>query len=154
MLNKGLEVFEHINLNEPRVCDECGGIDIKYNGIGEYQCASCKHIMYDDYGKVRNYLEKNPGATAVEVSTAVGVSKEKIRRLLRDDKIQIAPGSATFIFCENCGEGILSGRLCLKCAAELNKANKSSSSSRISNITGGFGKSVSGQSGAKRFDKK
>ena len=95
-----------IDLSEPTKCEKAG-IHIKYNGIGEYECEECRFKMYDDYGKVRNYLEQHPGATATEVSEMVGVTNQKIRRLLKDDKIQIAPGSATFIYCEKCGTGIL-----------------------------------------------
>lgn len=154
MLNNGLEQFDHINLNKPVKCEKCDCENIKYNGIGEYECEECKFVMYDDYGKVRNYIEEHPGATATDVSLAVGVSKEKIRRLLREDKIQIAPGSATFLYCEKCGAGIRSGRFCFKCLEEETRANKTVSNHRSSNIAGGFGKSVSGQSGAMRYDKK
>lgn len=155
MLSEGLDRIAYTNLNQPVKCEECGSTDIKYNGIGEYQCNSCGFLMYDDYGKVRNYIEQNPGATASEVSLAVGVSKEKIRHLLRDDKIQIAPGSPTFLHCEKCGVDIRSGRLCFKCAAEANMENRlNKAANRVSNVTGGFGKSVSGQNGARRFDKR
>ena len=155
MQNNGLEQFDRIDLSEPTKCEKCGSVHIKYNGIGEYECEECRLKMYDDYGKVRNYLEQHPGATATEVSEMVGVTKQKIRRLLKDDKIQIAPGSATFIYCEKCGTGILSGRFCASCIAEMgNSVNANTKSQRGSNITGGFGMGTKGQSGAKRFEKK
>ena len=147
--------LEHLNLNEPVRCEKCGSMKIKYNGVGEYQCEACGFLMYDDYGKVRNYIERNPGATSTEVSKAVGVSKEKINRLLREDKIQIAPGSATFLRCEKCDAEIRSGRYCIKCTDEMNKGSSlAKASSRSSSISGGFGKTARTQSGAKRFDKK
>lgn len=155
MFGNGLNSIEHLSLNEPTKCDKCGGVDIKYNGIGEYQCVDCGNLMYDDYGKVRNYIEENPGATASEVSNAVGVSKEKIRRLLREDKIQIAPGSPTFLHCESCGVDIRSGRYCVKCAQEVNKAKANAQAlARTTRVTGGFGKHANAQDGAKRFDKR
>ena len=153
-INGGL--LEHMSLNEPVRCEKCGSMEIKYNGVGEYACKACGFLMYDDYGKVRNYIEQNPGATANEVSIAVGVSKEKIRRLLREDKIQIAPGSATFLRCDVCGADIRSGKLCIKCAAEAHKeAAAQKIASRVSAVHGGFSKNTTAQSsGAKRFDKK
>ena len=153
MLSNNL--IEHFSLNEPTVCDECGGEDIKYDGIGEYHCVDCGHVMFDDYGKVRNYLEQHVGATANEVSLAVKVSKEKIRRLLREDKIQIAPGSATFLSCEICGADIRSGRLCQNCLDNRNRASRLNDfQNKKSNVTGGFGKSKNDGAGAKRFDRK
>lgn len=152
MLNN-IDTLETINLNEPVKCEKCGSDDLKYNGIGEYQCKSCGFLMYDDYGKVRNYLEENPGATASDVSRAIGVTKEKIRRLLREDKIQIAPGSATFLKCDNCGTDIRSGRLCDKCSHELNRSKLAQAIGK-SSILGGFSKAKAESSGAKRFDRR
>ena len=57
--------------------------------------------------------------------------------------------------CEKCGAGILSGRFCASCMAEMgNSVNANTKSQRGSNITGGFGMGTKGQSGAKRFEKK
>ena len=147
--------LQHIDLSEPTKCEECGSTDIKYEGIGEYRCKDCGCIMYDDYGKVRNYIEKNVGATVNDVSIAVGVTREKIRRLLREDKIQIAPESMTFLKCEMCGANIRSGRFCEKCAQEVNRTNKAAEmANRRSAISGGYSKLTGGDSGAKRFDRK
>ena len=51
----------------PTICRECGGI-LVYGGIGEYRCEECGRIEYDDYGKVRNYLEDHKGANVSEIS--------------------------------------------------------------------------------------
>ena len=40
----------------PRVCTECGGVMI-FKGVGEYHCEECGAVDYDDYGKVRGYIE-------------------------------------------------------------------------------------------------
>lgn len=151
----GIEKLEKKDYNSPIVCEKCGCRRIQYKGVGEYKCEECGFLMYDDYGKVRNYIERNPGATSTEVSAAVGVSKEKIRRLLRDDKIQIAPGSVSFLKCEKCGVDIRSGRYCSSCEREVNSATADARAAlRSSNISGGFAKSQSGAAGAKRFDKR
>jgi len=140
-----------LNYNAPTKCESCGETRIKYTGIGEYQCEKCGFIMYDDYGVVRNYLEKNPGATAGETSAATGVSKSRIRQMLVDDRIQVAPGSAVFLNCVKCGAEIRSGQYCNACEAELRGAKKIEA--KVSHITGGFGKVRTDATGVKRFDR-
>ncbi|MCR4591139.1 MAG: flagellar protein [Lachnospiraceae bacterium] len=89
---------------------------MKYKGIGEYACERCNHLMYDDYGIVRNYLEVNPGATSATVSRATGVSEGEIKNMLREEKLEIREDSRTFLQCEGCGKAILSGRYCEACS--------------------------------------
>lgn len=107
------------DLNKPVRCEKCGSVKIKYLGIGEYKCSDCGFLMYDDYGIVRNYIEKNPGVTQAEVSKATGIKKSRITQLLKEDKIEIAPGSSVFLFCELCGKEIRSGRYCFDCSKTL-----------------------------------
>lgn len=137
------------DINRPTACDKCGG-SMKYRGIGEYSCEKCNNIMYDDYGKVRNYLESHPGATQVEVAQATGVGKTVIRRFLREDKIEIAPNSLVFMYCERCKSPIRSGRYCDRCAAAV---STNDIADKRSNLIKGFGKAPSGQSGARRFER-
>ncbi|MBE5866505.1 MAG: hypothetical protein E7292_09910 [Lachnospiraceae bacterium] len=98
----------------PRVCTECEGVMI-FKGVGEYHCEKCGRVAYDDYGKVRLYLEKNPGANAVAVEAETGVSQKTIRLMLKEARIQVAEGSASFLHCENCRKEIRSGRFCPEC---------------------------------------
>lgn len=100
--------------NRPTICSKCNGIMI-FKGVGEYRCEDCQNVEYDDYGKVRNYIEQHKGATAAEIESEIGVSQRAIRQMLRDSKIEISEGSRTFIKCELCGADIRSGRFCSKC---------------------------------------
>lgn len=136
------------NFGKPTVCDKCSSTKIEYKGVGEYLCSDCGNLMYDEYGKVRNYLEKNPGATQSEVAKATGVAKSKISLMLKDDKIEISAGSMVFMHCEKCGAEIRSGRLCDRCEREKLSEMKNA---RVSNVSGGFSKSKSESGGAKRF---
>ena len=54
---------------------------------------------YDDYGKVRGYIEANKGATAAQIEQAIGVSQRTVRRLLKDGRIEITEGSKVFLRC-------------------------------------------------------
>lgn len=102
----------------PRKCKVCGGIMV-FKGLGEYVCEKCGEREFDDYGKVRNYIDTHRGATAIEIEKATGVSQKSIRSLLREERIEVAKDSKIFIRCERCGTNILSGRYCEKCAKLL-----------------------------------
>ena len=82
----GLEAALNV-YHAPYLCHECGGVMI-FEGVGEYRCEDCGVVDYDDYGKVRNYLEGHKGATALEIEGATGVTRRTIRLLLKDGRIQ------------------------------------------------------------------
>lgn len=148
----GLQKLSTLSYNKPIVCERCGSRHIEYKGIGEYICKDCNYLLYDDYGKVRCYIEKNPGVTQAEVSKATGVSKSKIHQMLKEDKIEISPNSSVFMFCEMCGIEIRSGRYCIHCQTKMDKESKNEN--RKSAIKGGFsGKRTESTSGAKRFSR-
>ena len=134
-------------------CELCGG-EMKYTGIGEYVCKKCSHSMLNDYGKVRSYIEEHPGATQAEVSEATGVGKGKIKQLLREEKIEIADNSASFLRCESCGASIRSGYYCEACA-KLAKTlqGRNEAHDRKAAIEGGYATPTTGASGAKRFNR-
>lgn len=107
--------FSEVNTyNRPTYCSECGGVMV-FKGVGEYQCEKCGYVDYDDYGKVRGYIEKHMGANAAEASKATGVSQKSIREMLKEARLEIAPNSTFFLRCEICGTAIRWGRFCQKC---------------------------------------
>lgn len=113
--------FSEVNTyNRPTYCSECGGVMV-FKGVGEYRCEKCGFISYDDYGKVRNYLEEHMGATTAETSKATGVSQKSVRDMLKEGKIEIAQNSAIFLRCEICGATIRSGRYCSKCETNYHR---------------------------------
>lgn len=143
---KDLDVY-----NRPTKCPECGGIMI-FKGCGEYRCEDCKYIAYDDYGKVRNYVEKHGGATAAQVSEATGVKQKTIRTMLKESRLEIAEGSNSFMKCEMCGAEIRSGRVCSKCEVAYNRAVEEKARRKHEKMMAGFGmEHNTGEEGAKRF---
>ena len=87
--NVNLEgLLRHDDYNVPTRCSKCGKM-LKYLGVGEYKCKECGYTEYDDYGLVRAYLEQNPGATAVQVEKATGVTQKTISLLVRQSKIEV-----------------------------------------------------------------
>ena len=55
----GIDIY-----NRPSVCSVCGG-KMLFVGVGEYHCERCKNVEFDDYGKVRNYIEEHKGKCEV-----------------------------------------------------------------------------------------
>ena len=134
----------------PRVCEKCGGV-LVFKGLGEYQCEECGEKAYDDYGKVRAYIEEHRGATAVEVEAAVGVSQKIIRRLLKDGRIEIAEGSKMFLHCELCDKPIRSGRYCPECEMKMHRSMEEKQREDRNRNLQGFSKGNNSDEGQRRF---
>ena len=139
--------------NRPVYCEKCNGVMV-YKGVGEYKCEDCGYLDYDDYGKVRGYIEKHPGATSAQVSEATKVSQKSIRGMLKDGRLEIAANSAVFLKCEICGEKIRYGRFCEKCEASYHRSlEEKARASRNSNLAGYSAERPKGEEGAKRFSR-
>ena len=147
-----LKILEDFDVyNRPQECSKCGGVMI-FKGCGEYKCEKCRNVEYDDYGKVRNYIEKHRGANAAEASEATGVKQKTIRTMLRESRLEITEGSTVFLKCEVCGTAIRSGRVCSKCEVEFNRRMENKLHERHSKMMSGFGTGrTDGEEGTKRF---
>ncbi|MBE5848723.1 MAG: hypothetical protein E7298_00970 [Lachnospiraceae bacterium] len=139
------------DIHVPLTCTKCGKANPEYKGVGEYRCSECGFTMYDDFGIVRNYLEAHSGATQSQVSQATGVSMETIRYFLKEERLEVTSSSNVMLSCEICNAPIRSGRYCEACSKKLRlKSEAEKSASHKSNISG-YGKTVKGESGARRF---
>lgn len=101
-------------IKRPIICEKCGGI-LVYKGLGEYCCEECNTSEYDDYGKVRLYLEKHRGANVTEISDETGVSHKSIRDMVKENRFEVVESRNGYLKCEVCGTDIKSGRLCRNC---------------------------------------
>ena len=136
--------------NIPYTCEKCGGVMV-FKGLGEYQCEDCGELAYDDYGKVRAYIEEHKGATAFQIEEAIGVSQKTIRRLLRDGRLEVAEGSRTFLHCELCDKPIRSGRFCPECETKMHRSMEAKQRERSHKNVQGFSRNIQGEEGQKRF---
>jgi flagellar operon protein (TIGR03826 family) len=107
-----------------RNCRRCGKI-FTYMG-GTPFCQACRQADEEDFKKVKDYLYKNPGANLTQVSVELDISVEKIRRFLKDGRLEIMSDEGNmFLECENCGKAIKSGRFCDECERDLAAGFKS-----------------------------
>ncbi len=120
---KFVEEFFDDSYHRPEACEKCGS-KLEFIGVGGYRCTKCRHLMYDDYGKVRNYLEDHQGATAGEVSENTGVAEKTITHMLREERLQVSKDSKTFLKCQVCGKAIMSGKYCKTCGQLAQAADK------------------------------
>lgn len=103
--------------SKPMECELCGG-KIYYLDGGRYQCRSCEHIMLDDFGKVKAYIDKHGPSPSPVIAAATGVSAEVIDVFLRRGRLEIPEGSKYYIKCEKCHCSIRYGRFCPDCIKE------------------------------------
>lgn len=136
--------------NIPRVCEKCGGVMV-FKGVGEYQCEDCGELAYDDYGKVRNYIEEHKGATAAQIEEAIGVSQKTIRLLLREGRLEVTEDSRMFLHCEICDKSIRSGRFCPECETKMHRSMEAKQREQLRRDFQGYGAGRQGDEGHKRF---
>lgn len=105
---------------EVRNCRRCGKV---YNYIGGAPiCNVCKEKDEEDYKRVKEYLYKYPGASLSIVSQELDVSVEKIKKFLREGRLEIiGEDSLIFLECESCGKSIRTGRFCTECERDMVK---------------------------------
>ncbi len=104
--------------NKPIECEQCRG-KVIYVGGGRYRCEVCGSESLDDFGKVKEYLEKHGPTPALIVSEATGVYPEIIEMFLKKGKLEIPEGSRYYLKCEKCGCSIRYGRFCPSCVNDL-----------------------------------
>ncbi len=148
MTTRRLQLEELYNI--PRVCKRCGGV-LVFKGVGEYRCEDCGELDYDDYGKVRLYIEEHRGATAAQIEAAIGVSQRSIRQMLKDGRLEVTKDSRTFLKCEICGKAIRSGQYCPECEVTVHRNLEAEQREQIKKNIHGAGMGQKGEEGQRRF---
>lgn len=100
---------------EALVCSECNGI-MRYKSLGHFVCEDCGNEYLDDYGRVRDFLDRRGPSSAIEISTATGVSRKRVTDLINSGRIMVTADSGVSIFCEVCGQKIRYGVRCDRCS--------------------------------------
>lgn len=138
--------------HRPTFCEKCNGVMV-YKGLGEFQCEECEAFAYDDYGKVRNYLDKHRGANVAEISAATGVSNKTIRDMIKENRFEVIESPTGYLRCEMCGIEIKSGRLCSKCEKEYHHKIEAEARAHKKNHIAGGSAMMSEEHGKKRFSR-
>lgn len=108
---------------EVKNCKKCGRIyEAKY---GVNMCLDCIQQDEKDFKKIKEYLYLHPFAKIFEVSTNLDISINKIKRYLREGRIEIVEKDNQFLKCELCGRSICSGQYCDECNKKANYNIKS-----------------------------
>jgi len=103
--------------SKPLTCELCEE-KIYYLDGGRYACRSCGHIMLDDFGKVKQFIEKNGPSPSAVIAYGTGVRQDIINVFLKKGRVEIPEGSRYYIKCEKCGCSIRYGRYCPECVRE------------------------------------
>ena len=136
--------------HRPTFCEKCNGVMV-YKGLGEYQCEECGLVEYDDYGLVRNYLDKHRGANVAEISQVTGVSHKTIRDMIKENRFEVIEAPSGFLRCEMCGKEIKSGRLCNKCEVEYHRKLEADARAKKNHHIAGGSAMMMEEHGKKRF---
>jgi len=100
------------------------------------KCEECRKKEIGVEQEVREYVREHPGVSMQEVSNLFGISRFKIRQMIRRDLIQFADDSVIKLACEGCGAPIIGGRYCDKCLQTVGKGGEQPSRSRLADIGG------------------
>lgn len=111
----GSNDLEKLAFKKPGQCDACGG-NLEYRGLGRYRCLECGKELLDDYGKIKKYFEKHGPTPVLQIARDTGISKEKIKILLKRGTAELPVGSSFSLKCEKCGMPIRYGRYCTVCS--------------------------------------
>lgn len=114
-------------------CEVCGRVFAHPTRV---LCEDCYNEVQAKYRAVKEYLQKNPGATVAEVAQAAETDVEVIYQFIREGRLSVVPKDAG-LTCEICGRPITVGRICHNCRSELEgkaykpPAEKDSDGSRV-----------------------
>ncbi len=105
------------------LCEKCGGI-VKFRGSGEYECVDCGNVVLDDFGKVRQFLEKRGPSNIMEIAYATGLDKSVVSKLLMDGRIQVMQHTTEGKRCSRCGIPIARGKYCSECRQLISDSSR------------------------------
>lgn len=105
----------------PQRCTQCGSTRLYYQGLGKYECKACKNVELDDYGKIRDYIDRNGDTPAAILVIDLGIPKEIVDFYVKDGALEVVVDESRIntLTCAKCGCTILSGRYCFACQKEL-----------------------------------
>ncbi|MCI8805777.1 MAG: hypothetical protein HFE59_07790 [Clostridiales bacterium] len=99
-------------------CKICGKI---FSNPRSDICPECIARDEEDFQKVRLFLKEFPGSKIDVVEKYTDVSKKKILRYLRQERLELSEGANDFLKCSKCGKPITTGVYCSECYVNFSK---------------------------------
>lgn len=87
----------------------------QFNGLPPKFCPECYEIDEEHYQRVRSLVKECPGINIVDVSDKTGVSRTRIMRYLREERLEAVSSDTVFLTCLSCGKAINTGNYCSDC---------------------------------------
>lgn len=101
-----------------RNCRRCGTV---FSSEGEMICLQCRQEDEVDYKRVKDFLWEHPKTSLMELSDILQISTDKIKRFLRDGRLEVSGTENMLLACETCGNSISAGRYCEECRKKVKR---------------------------------
>jgi uncharacterized protein len=93
-------------------CPRCGKLFVRTKSI----CPDCFKKQEEEFSKVADFLQRNPGCNIQELSDQTNVSIAQIRQFILAERIVLSDFINLEYACESCGAMIRKGRICSECS--------------------------------------
>ena len=113
-----LKYMKLLRKNRVDICPDCQKPVVIVRS-GEFECPQCKKVYYNDFGKVRKYLEENPDSSIQDIMIDTGVSRKMIQEYIDYCHLEYSSKSSGYAKCSRCGTPIRCGRICPSCASMM-----------------------------------
>lgn len=101
-----------------KTCIQCGKLfeDL----LDKYSlCPDCRKNEEALLREVKDYLWVNPGATEAKLWELFGVTHKQVMKWLREERLEVTPGSSIKLTCQRCGSMITTGKYCKDCSDKI-----------------------------------
>lgn len=106
------------NSSSAKNCRICGKMFThSHNDI----CPECIAKDEEDFQKIRLFLKEFPGTKIDVVEEYTGVSRKKILKYLKEERLEITDEAVSFLKCSKCGKPITKGTYCSDCYMAFTK---------------------------------
>ena len=98
-------------------CPMCGKL---FADTGHRVCMDCYEKILEKEAEVVNYVRDNPGSKIPEIVEATGATEGMIKKMIREGRFEQIGVKMSYP-CEQCGNPIITGKICQSCQEELHK---------------------------------
>jgi predicted RNA-binding Zn-ribbon protein involved in translation (DUF1610 family) len=117
-MNEQHEARKQPTFDRSKRCPSCD-VEMRYVYGETFECPVCGRKELSDFGKVREFLDRNGPQPASVIADGTGVSLLVINNYLKQGRVEIPDGSDVYIKCQSCGTDIRYGRFCPECMMKI-----------------------------------